>query len=163
MLLSTSFADIWISNVLRNLFSSLCQTTAGNFPDIVDHVEWPGVFERRKTRSFCKSLSSQLRSYRLRRRCIAPIFSPLFDRSIVPTPRIFSFLIVLFSILGANPSLPNIQRLCEDRLWIIHDKRANERDYGRKSDFMYHRSPDVIYNRQELVARTVNVFQCDLR
>ena len=89
------------------------------------------------------------------------LLSPFFNRLIV---LFISFpFSCLFLILRANPSLPNIKRLCEDRLWIIHSKRASERDYGRKSDFMYYRSPDAIYNRWELVARAGYVFQCDLR
>lgn len=115
-----------------------------------------GVFERRKSRSFCKSLSSQLRSYRLRRCCIAPIFSPFFDRLIVPTSRIFSFFLVLFSIVRLI--LPcQISSVCMRigyELFMVSE-RAN---YGRKSDFIYYRSPDAIYNRRELVARAVTFF-----
>lgn len=58
-----------------------------------------GVFERRKSQSFCKSLSSQLRSYQLQRCCIAPIFSSFF-LSIVRLLASFPFFLVLFLILG---------------------------------------------------------------
>lgn len=89
-----------------------------------------GVFERRKSRSFCKSsLSSQLRSYRLRRCCIAPISSSFFNRSIVPTSRIFSFSLVLFSILGLI--LPcQISSVCTGigyELFMVSERTADEK------------------------------------
>lgn len=95
-----------------------------------------GVFERRKSRSFCKSLSSQLRSYRLRRRCIAPIFPPFFDRSIDATSRIFFFFfpLVLFSISG--PILPcQTSSVCTRigyELFIVSE-RADERTTDEKA------------------------------
>lgn len=109
--------------------------------------------------SFCKSFSSQLRSYRLRRRCIAPIFPPLFDRSIVPASRsLFLFPCVVLNP-GASPCQTSSVCTRIGYELFMASERANERaKYGRKSDFMYYRSPDAIYNRREPVARAVTFF-----